>query len=145
MASYYPPVGFHFRVEFGIGEPDADLRFQEVGGLTADIGTEEVKEGGLNLYAHRLPGRVKYNNLTLKRGLLDDSKVAEWVRNALQNFEFEPTEVIVTLLNEEHEPLASWTFAAAYPVKWSISDLKADQSAIVVESMELAFQSFRKN
>ena len=43
MASYYPPVGFHFKVEFTLaGMQETDTRFQEVSGLTAELGIEEV-------------------------------------------------------------------------------------------------------
>ena len=72
----YPPVGFHFRVEFGLdGAGDQDSRFQEVGGLSAELGTEELQEGGENRFVHRLPTLPKYGNLVLKRGLLTDSVV----------------------------------------------------------------------
>lgn len=140
MATYYPPVGFHFKVEFGLaGLADADFRFQEVGGLSAEIPTEELAEGGENRFTHRLPGRAKYGNLILKRGLFVDSKLVSWVRDAVENFKFEPTDVLVTLLNEKHEPLRAWNFPKAYPVKWTFSDLKAQESGLVVETLELAY------
>ena len=144
MADYYPPVGFHFKVNFNLGEGDADNRFQDVGGLSAEIATEELKEGGLNGFSYKLPTQAKYGNLTLKRGMLLDSKVVDWIKEAVENFEFNPTEVTVKLLNEEHTTLATWSFTGVYPVKWSVSDLKAMESALVVETLELAYQSFRQ-
>ena len=39
------PVGFHFLVDFGVGVPGIDHRFQEVSGLGAEITTEETEEG----------------------------------------------------------------------------------------------------
>ena len=54
-----PPV-FHFKVEFQLGEPRSDNRFQEVTGLAAEVAVEEVREGGLNEYAHKLPTGAKY-------------------------------------------------------------------------------------
>ena len=44
--AYYPPVGFHFKVEFqGLSGAKADdVRFQEVGGLTMELGIEEIQE-----------------------------------------------------------------------------------------------------
>lgn len=144
MADYYPPVGFHFKVNFNLGESDADNRFQDVGGLSAEIATEELKEGGLNGFSYKLPTQAKYGNLTLKRGMLLDSKVVDWIKEAVENFEFNPTEVTVKLLNEEHTTLATWSFTGVYPVKWSVSDLKAMESALVVETLELAYQSFRQ-
>ncbi len=138
------PVVFHFKVEFGTDSPDQDVRFQEVTGLQAEVSTEELREGGLNEYAHRLPTGAKYANLVLKRGFVNSSKVAKWFRKAVESFEFETKDVTVTLLNEEHEPLAAWSFLRAYPVKWSVSDFKAQDNALAVESMELAYRSFRK-
>lgn len=141
----YPvPVGFHFKVEFeNVGEGN-DARFQEVTGLSAEVTVEELREGGQNLYVHRLPAGAKYGNLILKRGLLGDSEVAGWCRDAIENFSFDPKDITVYLLNEEHVPLAAWYFLKAWPVKWSISDFKAQDNALVIESLELAYRRFRK-
>jgi phage tail-like protein len=138
------PVVFHFRVSFGASTDDGDMRFQEVSGLTAEVSLEEYREGGLNVHAHRLPTGAKYNNLVLKRGYMASTTAATWCRNAIEQFVFEPKDVDVVLLNEQHQPLAQWTFVGAYPVKWSIADFKAQDNAIAIESMELAYKSFRK-
>ena len=144
--AYYPPVGFHFRVEFGFLPSESnDTRFQEVAGLTAEVGIEEVVEGGENRFTHRLPTRVKYSNLILKRGWLTNSQLITWCRNAIENLVFEPTTVEVILLNEEHEPVSeTLSFDRAWPVKWSISDFKAQENAIVVETLELAYSRFTR-
>lgn len=138
------PVVFHFKVEFGANSSEADNRFQEVTGLAAEITVEELKEGGLNEYAHKLPSGAKYGNLVLKRGYIHDSTVSEWCRKAIENFSFETKTVTVSLLNEQHETLANWQFIRAWPVKWSVSDLKAQDNALVIESLELAYAMFRK-
>jgi phage tail-like protein len=68
-----PPAGFHFAVIFFIGgviPNPLDIRFKKVGGLSSEIETTPLKEGGENLYTHRLPGRVSYNNLVLERGMV---------------------------------------------------------------------------
>ena len=62
----------------------------------------------------------------------------------MQNFELEPTDVHIDLLNEKHEPLSSWVFTRAWPVKWAVSDLKATGNEVVIETLELAYASFRK-
>jgi len=145
MPSYYPPVGFHFRVEFqGVGSGDSDTRFQEVSGLTAEIGTEELPVGGENRFSYRLPIRAKYNNLILKRGMLKDSGLISWFTSAIEDFEFKPVDVNVYLLNENHEVATTWIFIHVYPVKWVISDLKAMDNALVVETIELVYQYFRR-
>lgn len=145
MPSYYPPVGFHFRVEFqGIESGDSDNRFQEVSGLTAEVGIEELQAGGENRFTYKLPTRAKYNNLILKRGMLKDSKLISWFTSAIEDFEFKLADVNVYLLNEKHEVISAWIFMQAYPVKWIISDLKAMDNSLVIETIELVYQYFRR-
>lgn len=145
MPSYHPPVGFHFKVEIqGVGSRDSDTRFQEVSGLTAEVGTEDLQVGGENRFTYRLPTRGKYNNLVLKRGMLKDSELISWFNSAIEDFEFKPADVNVYLLNEKHEVTSSWTFIQAYPVKWVISDLKAMDNSLVIETIELVYQYFKR-
>lgn len=143
MANYYPPVGFHFLVEFeGLGSKEQDHQFQSVSGLSVDIETEEIAEGGENRFKHKLPVKTKYPNLTLKRGILIDSVVIDWCRNAIENFSFKPVNLTVKLLNEEHQPLVSWNVVHAYPVKWAVEDFNAEESKLVIENVELTYNYF---
>ena len=137
------PVGFHFAVDFGLGEANIDHRFQEVTGIGAEVTTEEIKEGGADV-SYRIPTGIKFSNLVLKRGLIVDSDVLGWCRDAIELFQFKPTDVMVILLDEEHQPLASWKFIGAWPVKWSISDFKAQDNSLVIESMELTYKIMQK-
>ncbi len=142
---YNAPVSFHFRVKiYGFDSDKNDIRFQDCGGITAEIGVEELVSGGENRFAYRLPTRAKYGNLVLKRGLLKDSKLIDWFKNAIENFEFKPATVEVSLLNEEHNPVSHWIFNQAYPVKWVISDFSATGNSLVVETIELAYQNFER-
>lgn len=139
-----PPVGFHFRVRFAItGDAIAEMRFAEVGGLTAEVTTEELVEGGENRFSHRLPGRTKYGTIVLKRGFLKNSKLIAWARKAIDDLDIEPTTVLVELLDATHTVLSAWKVINAYPVKWSVSEFKASENAYVTETLELAFQYFK--
>jgi phage tail-like protein len=139
---YYPPVGFHFKVEFvGIGN-DNDVRFQSVSGLNIEYDTETFKEGGENRFEHKLPMRTKYPDLSLKRGMLTDSLLIKWLMDALQNRSFKTVQINVTLLNENHEPLKTWQIYNAWPKKWSISDFNAQENSLVVESIDISYTYF---
>jgi phage tail-like protein len=143
MANYYPPVGFHFRVDvLGIPKTDHDMRFTEVSGLSAEIGVEEVAEGGENRFIHKFPTRPKYSELILKRGLLINSEITKWIKLCLIGFSIQPKNIDVVMLNEQHEPLQTWHIFNAYPTKWAISDLNASNSAVVIESLQFCYQYF---
>jgi phage tail-like protein len=143
MPTYYPPVGFHFRVEvLGLPPDDNDMRFTDVGGLSVEVGTEEVAEGGENRFVQKYPTRPKYLDLLLKRGLFVGSGVFGWLRECLDHDRIQPKNLDVTLLNDEHEPLVTWHVVNAYPTKWAVSDLSATSNTVVVETLQLAYQYF---
>ncbi|NTW53515.1 MAG: phage tail protein [Chlorobaculum sp.] len=142
MVDYYPPWGFYFRVVFGISQDKNDARFQSVSGLSVEYDFETFKEGGENRFEHKLPVRTKYADLVLKRGLLTDSSVIEWLTDAFQNRSFTPTDLSVNLLNEKGEPLQTWNVVHAIPKKWLVSDFNANENSVVIETMELSYRYF---
>lgn len=153
MASYYPPACFHFKVELnGVdgADSDSEQRFQEVSGLSVEVETETLREGGENRFEYKLPKRAKYPNLILKRGLLKGSAFLDWFKSAMNTYfivvvyDFKPADITITLLDEADEPVAVWNVVQAYPLKWSMSDLKSSENAVVVESIELAYQYFER-
>ncbi|MFO1433881.1 MAG: phage tail protein [Candidatus Competibacteraceae bacterium] len=143
MANYYPPVGFHFKVEvLGLPANANDVRFTEVSGLAVELGTEEVAEGGENRFLQKFPTRTKYPELVLKRGLLLNSAVFDWIRECIEDWKIQPKKIDIKLLNEDHQPLLTWHVVNAYPTKWAVSDLNASNNAVAIESLQFFYQYF---
>jgi len=143
-AFIYPPVGFHFSVVIEMfPQTPQDLRFQSVTGLSVNIQPETVAEGGENRFKHQFPTVPQYDKLVLKRGLFTGSYITKWCKDAIEDFKFEPHNVLITLLNNLHTPLATWHVFNAYPVKVSISEFNAEQNTLVIESLELAYQYYK--
>jgi phage tail-like protein len=142
--SYYPPVGFYFKVNV-IGITGANEgNFQEVSGLSFKLGVKEMVEGGENRFIHRFPVPAKYENLVLKRGVLIGSPLIIWAKTCLEQFSFRPSTVVLNLMDENSAPIAAWKFINAYPVGIKISDFKAQENGIAVETLELSFDYFNK-
>jgi phage tail-like protein len=140
----YPYVGFHFLVVFEIfPQLPNDTRFQEVTGLTVDVNLDTYNEGGENRFVHRLPGRTKYADLVLKRGMTLVSGVTAWLIDAIENFNYQPTNMIISLLNEDHLPVSSWYIVNAIPIRYEISGLNAEQNQIVIESLTLRYEYYK--
>jgi phage tail-like protein len=143
MANYYPPPGFHFKVEVLDLPPNRnDARFTEVGGLSVELATEEVAEGGENRFVQKYPTRAKYPELVLKRGLLVNSQIIGWIRRCVEDLDIQPKNLDVKLLNENHEPLLTWHVVQAYPTKWAVSDLNSTSNAVVIETLQFFYQYF---
>ena len=155
MARTYPPVSFFFEVIFQGENLDRELvetRFQSVTGLSVDLQTETLKEGGENRFEHILPIRSKYSPLILKRGLVKNSNMIQWCMDAMLNFDIRPMNLLVNLLHIKNstsnqspgstEPLMSWKVINAWPKKWSVSEFNAEQNSIAIESLELNYSYF---
>lgn len=140
---HYPPLGYHFRVDFAIpGLFFNDSRWMEVSGLSQEMSTESLSEGGINGFQHKLPTRGNFGKLTLKRGMQVDSLVILWIKAALDFQQYVPLPITVMLLNESSLPVSIWQFFRAFPTKYSISDLNAKQNEVVVETLELDYAYF---
>jgi phage tail-like protein len=85
---------------------------------------------------------LKYSNITLKRGTMAaDSDFFKWI-NELDPYTHESKrrEITISLLNEGHTPIMTWTAKNAFPVKYQASDLKADGNEVAIETLEIAHE-----
>lgn len=140
----YPQVGFHFLVTFELfPQVPNDLRFQEVSGLTVNMESESYREGGENRFVHQFPVRSSYSELVLRRGKFMGSGILVWCKNAIENFEFKPTNILISLLNDDHLPLYNWYVVNAIPKRLEISGFSAERSEIVIETLALNYQYFK--
>lgn len=113
--------------------------FSEVSGLGAETELEEIKEGGVNDFVHRLPKSTRYGNLILKKGMTDSLTLYNWYRDVV-NGKIERKEASVILVDSQKQQLKRWTFKNAFPIKWAGPDLKADSNSIAIESVEIIHQ-----
>ena len=143
-----PPLGFYFQVTFLVGgliPNPIDTRFQRVSGFRASMSPFIHEEGGQNLFTHRLPNRIGYENLILERGLVTLPSILNMeFQQVMSLFKFNTGNVLVILMNEDTIPISSWMFYKTYPVSWSTSDLDANQNQVVIDTMELAYQRFQR-
>lgn len=133
----YPLPKFHFQVEWG----GTRIGFTEVTGLNVETQVIEYREGASPEY-HKLkmPGMQKFDNVTLKRGLMKaDNEFYRWWNTVALNT-IERRNVTIALLNEAHEPVFVWKLKNVWPVKVSSTDLKADGNEVAIESIELAHE-----
>jgi phage tail-like protein len=97
---------------------------------------EEIKEGGLNLYTHMLPGRRKSARVSLKNGVANGELLSWYIEAIGKAAGRKP--LTITLLDSMLNPVIVWQLQEAYPVKWTGPNLKADDNAIAIQTLELA-------
>ncbi|MBL4604558.1 MAG: phage tail protein [Flavobacteriaceae bacterium] len=136
----WPKPKFYFEVD--LGDELKSVAFQEVSGLSK--GGEEVESGAENRFKYRLPALSNNQNLVLKRGIAPTgSKLIEWCSDTLNGVStIETKDVAVNLINEKGKIIMKWMFYKAYPIKYSISDLKSQEDEVLLETLEFAFTYF---
>ncbi|MDO8929790.1 MAG: phage tail protein [Bacteroidota bacterium] len=133
----YPLPKFHFLVEWG----GTRIGFTEVTGLTIENEVIEYREGSSPEYNKtKMPGLRKFGNITLKRGTFaNDNEFFNWLNTVKLNT-IERRDLIINLLNENHEPVVVYNVKQAWPVKIQAPDMKSDANEAAIESLEIAHE-----
>ena len=124
-------------------------RFTEVNGLEVEVDVQELEEGGENSFVHKLPGRMKWPNITLKRGITQNDSLLSWLSKssgeqfAASGNKLSRSTAAITLLGPSAARLRSWEFDGAFPVKWSGPTFAASSSDMAMEELEIAHHGFR--
>ena len=115
--------------------------FSACEGLNAEYEVEEIKEGGNNGFVHRLPGRLKYQNIKLTRAIDGDSgKLAGWFASLQDGADM--CTASITALDGQSRKLASWSLRDVWPVKYSGPQLNASTNGVANEVLELVHHGF---
>lgn len=133
----YPSSNYHFQVDWG----GSNLGFSEVSGLEIEYDVIEYRDGNSPKYnTIKMPGRPKFTNIVLKRGIIPaDNEFFEWL-NSVQLNRVERRNVTISLLNEEHNPVMTWKAVNAFPVRLVGPTLSARGNEIAIEELEIAHE-----
>lgn len=141
MPQDYPLPRYHFEVDWG----GSKLSFTEVTGLVMEREKIEYRHSASKDFNKiAMPGLVKNNNLTLKRGKFEgDSEFNTWLDAVANERVEERRDVTIRLLNEKHVPVAAWTAARCFAVKLTAPDMKSDANEVAIESIEVAHEGLK--
>lgn len=142
-----PDPGFAGRFFLTVDDVEVGA-FTEVSGLAMEVEVEDLQEGGQNGFVHRLPGRVKWPNIVLKRGVIQSDSLFEWFAatsgsgfagagNTLERKHGE-----IALFDGKRNVVRRWEFDGAFPVRWTGPTLAASSNDLAVEELEIAHHGF---
>jgi phage tail-like protein len=135
-----PFRAYNFLVEIdGI----ARAGFKECTGLDSTQDPIEYREGTDPLHARKLPGMVRYSNITLKRGITDDAELWAWRKSAMEG-KVERRNGSIVLLDDTGAEKLRWNFVHGWPNKWSGPTFNASGNEIAIETLEIAHEGVAK-
>jgi phage tail-like protein len=133
MPDETPYRNFNFLVEI----EGVTAGFAEVVVPDAEIEVVEYREGTDKVSSTRkLPGRVRYGDVILRRGVTDALDLYEWF-DAVRDGNLVRRDVTIVLLDAERTPVRRWLLSRAYPIKYAGPTLNAKGNEIVIDELVL--------
>ena len=140
MAEELPLVGFHFAVDIsGV----ITGYFTECSGLGSEhevIEHKVVTEKGTEVVL-KIPGRLKWENITLKRGITSSMDIWVWRKEVESgNVDSARRDGSIIMFDQTLKEVARWNFLRAWPVKVTGPQPKSDSNEIGVEELTIAHE-----
>lgn len=118
--------------------------FRSVDGLGSETEVIEVREGGDSMgIIRKIPGRTKFLDVTLKRGITRNLDLWTW-RDEVVKDTLQRSTVVVALLGRGGAIMARWQFVNAWPSKITAPELDADGNDVAVEELTLAHEGMMR-
>lgn len=145
-----PYLGFNFIVALQSGGGTNLVGgFSDVSGLHTEITVAEYRAGNHpENHADKLPSVYKTGDVTLKRGVVKNSDISDWVEQVrTTGYAAKRDSVVITLLDEARQPVATWTLRSVMPLKWTGptlaakggADVAMEELVLSAEKIEFAF------
>ena len=139
-----PLVGFHYAVEV---QGMVTGYFTECSGLGSEhevIEHKVVDDKGKE-FIMKIPGRLKWENITLKRGITDNMEIWDW-RKKVEDGDVDGARAngSIVMFDQHLAEMARWNFENAWPVKVSGPAIKSDSNEIGIEELAIAHERLQR-
>lgn len=117
--------------------------FRECSGLDSSQDPIDYREGTDPLTVRKLPGLVKYSNISLKSGMTDDAELWEWRKTAMEG-KVERKNASIVLLDDTGAEKARWNIISGWPTKWTGPTFNATGNEVAIETLEIVHEGVSK-
>ncbi len=135
-----PLLGFNFMLEL---EGSLAGYFTECSGIGSEheIVEHKVVDDQGHEITRKIPGRLKWSDVTLKRGITSAMDLWEWRDKVVQgDLKGARKNCTITMLDRNYQPVAIWHFTNAWPSKVTGPSLKSDGNDIGVEEVAIVHE-----
>jgi phage tail-like protein len=93
----------------------------------------------------KIPGNLKFNDITLKRGIDPDMKLWQWRQQVVDGkFTEARCDGTIQMLDPQMKPVATYTFERGWPSKYTPASMNAGQDQAAVEEITIAVENFKR-
>ncbi len=134
-------VGHSFGLEF---DGVQIKQIQEVSGLKMEQDVVELKQNSADgkYIIKKLPGRPKAGEVTLTRGLTDDTSFEKWVKASQFGKMGDARKGgAIVVYDYEGTPLKRYKLTNCWPKSLEIGTLKAGDTSVLTEKLVLTYES----
>ena len=135
-----PVTSFNYHIEI---QGVTFAQFQKVDGLSVEIQTIEHRENKLKglPIMRKLPGHVKYADITLSRGKVGDKAFFDWIQQ-VQDGKISQARKSgsVVLFDLEHGELQRFNFENGWPSKVNLGSLSAAGNEVLLENVTIVHE-----
>ena len=142
MARKNPYKNYRFLVEIdGI----VQAGFKEVTIPDSSQDPIDYREGNDQPTVRKIPGLIKYGNLSLKVGVTDSMELYNW-RKLVEDGKTDEyrRNMAIILINEQGDPTGRWEFSDAWPSKYDAPDLNATDNNIAIEAIDIVHEGMKR-
>ena len=139
-------AGAHY-FTIDLGGNEADGFFKEIDGISSEnevVLHTTIDATGKSL-VQKYPGQLKWNNITLKRGV--DSKNALWTwRKQVIDGQIKEArkECKIEVIDWSGATIVTYSFINAWPCRYSAPGLSASGNEVMVEEIEIAHEGMTR-
>jgi phage tail-like protein len=144
MPQQDPLVSAFFTLDFGGKVSGA---FRECTGLGSETEVVEEKSSGPDgkLILKKIPGRMKYTNITLKRGITSTMDMWDW-RKLVEDGSISSARIHCSIImhSQDGAPMARWDLTNAWPSKLTGPSANATNNEIGIEELEIVHEGYKR-
>jgi phage tail-like protein len=144
MAEKDPLVSAWFGVEF---QGQVVGAFRECTGLGSENQVVEYKASGPKgeYIVKKVPGRMTWSNITLKRGITDAMDMWQW-RAVVEEGRIDEARKngSIVMFSQQGQEVARWDFVNAWPSKLGGPTANATNNELAIEELEITHEGYKR-
>ncbi len=139
-----PLVGFNFALEVSGAVTGYFTEVSGIGSESEVIDQKVVTKKGVEII-HKIPGRLKFGDITLKRGITSNMDIWDW-RKQVEDGKIKDArrQGSIVMFDRELKEAARWNFVNAWPSKVSGPTPKADSNEIAIEELTIVHEHIER-